>query len=30
MNYRDEPELESFQEEYWNPAGNLSIDRQNF
>jgi isoquinoline 1-oxidoreductase len=30
MNHRDEPELESFQDEYWNLSGSLSIDRRDF
>jgi CO/xanthine dehydrogenase Mo-binding subunit len=27
---RDEPELESFQEEYWNPIASLAVDRRDF
>ena len=27
---RDVPDLESFQEEYWNPVASLSVDRRNF
>ena len=27
---RDVPDLESFQEEYWNPAVSLSVDRRDF
>ena len=30
MILRDEPELESFQEEYWSPAGSLHVDRRDF
>ena len=27
---RDVPDLESFQEEYWNPIASMSVDRRNF
>ena len=30
MSYRKEPELESFQDEYWSPSGSLSLDRRDF
>ncbi len=30
MNHRNEPELESFQDEYWGPSGNLPLDRRDF
>jgi isoquinoline 1-oxidoreductase len=30
MSLRDEPELESFQDEYWGPSGSLHLDRRDF
>jgi len=30
MILRDEPELESFQEEYWSPNGSIHVDRRDF
>ena len=30
MSYRKEPELESFQDEYWGASGSLSLDRRDF
>ena len=30
MSLRDEPELESFQDEYWSPSGSLHLDRRDF
>lgn len=30
MSHQDEPELESFQDEYWGLSGNLPLDRRDF
>ena len=30
MSHQDEPELESFLDEYWGLSGNLPLDRRDF